>query len=99
MTIPENPSEVIEAAEKVGSEATTLRRQLRKAGGPSPQRDAKILPMLDDIDSVMRPLRSFIGHFQYESFGTRTERRATDASSGLQYERKQLKKMLAGPRP
>lgn len=97
MTIPKNPEILVSEAENLAQTAT-LRRRAHRRENRSPERDNAILPLLDDIDSVMRPLRSFIGHFQYQTFGVPLERRATAVSIDLQYERRQLKKMLHEPR-
>lgn len=84
----------IEAAEGVRQEAATWRAENRwKVKADDPDRQAALGSILDQIDDVMVPLRSHIGRLIWEPVQQELETRLREVSTGLQYERRQLKKM------
>lgn len=71
------------------------RRYWRRRSNPAAgDRRASLQESLEQIDSAMKPLRSHIGRLAWEPVPEKLERRLRKTSQELQYERKQIKKMM-----
>lgn len=84
----------IAEAQRVAEDAQALREDLRWSVKPgTTDRQRAIGHQLDAIDRAMKPIRSRIGGLIAHPLPAADERRLRQVSKGLQYERKQLKKM------
>lgn len=85
----------VQAAQGVALEAASLRRTLRRRfNRDDPRRIERLTAMLELIDKAMKPIRSHSGRLAWEAFPDDLDQTLPEASSVLQYERRQLKKML-----
>lgn len=88
----------VDRAEEAAEVGRVLRLELARKVKPGLSRDRRIIPVLDQLDDAAKPLRSLIGRFIFEKFPQHLEQRARRSSFAIQSERRQLKKMLRGPR-
>jgi hypothetical protein len=98
---PSDPSSVqsaIDLAQRTVEFANRERTSMRKTIKPGPEREKRIEKAIEEINRAMKPLRSLIGISTWEPLPDDLEDQIRSASTGLQYERKQLKKMLYDPR-
>ncbi len=95
MALPEQIERDVEFAEQIDRDSRQFRAEHRwRVKRSDPTRQAHIQQLLDAIDDAMRPLRSHIGRLVHQPLPSEAdEKRLRGASAGLQYERRQLKKM------
>ena len=89
-------AEQIRTGHSVAREANRARAELRWRQSPgSTERQGRIHSLLTQINAAMQPIRSAIGTLAWGGQeAARYEDDLRDVSQQLQYERKQLKKML-----
>ena len=76
------------------SKAQNLREALRRNSTPgSKDREQQLDSALDEIDSAMYPIRSFLGRLPFVDLPDELEEDIRQTSKDCQYERRQLKKM------
>lgn len=85
----------IERANKAADQSREWREGARHRTKRGAERDAVIRGHLSRLSEAMEPIRSAIGRLFYEPLEHGLELRLRDASANLQYERRQLKKMLS----
>lgn len=83
------------AGQGVAVEAERLRKALRRRYKPDDTRRVdKVTAMIELIDRAMKPIRSHMGRLTWEAYPSDVEQALTETSGKLQYNRRQLKKML-----
>lgn len=83
----------LELAAETADEALALRRRLRRSTPATPQRNARIDPMLTKIARAMRPIRSEMGRIGHGFGEVEYEARVRSVSRRLQYEALALRRM------
>jgi hypothetical protein len=92
-----NPISTIAVAEKRLLAIQSVRANERRGAHPSdPDRQARILAGIEEVDAAMKPIRSLRGQYLWEDtlLDEPDYERLCSVSKQLQYERRQLKKML-----
>lgn len=94
MTHLEQIQDDIRLGNAVAVECAQFREEVRHRVRPDdPDRIDQIERLLGSIDVAMRRLRSHIGRLVHEPLPSNHEEKLRATSQGLQYERRQLKKM------